>query len=579
MAYFCASSPIVSDIAFRYRKDPNTIMKKKTGKIFANIIIILLLIVLYFIIRTKIGITVNDSQISLKDNWQITVNNVPHEETVLKDVFFPVTNIGDHVELKTILPDISTTSSVLQFKIYHSIITVYLDDQKIYDYGSSLNAAGEMVGSGFHWVALPEDYVGKTLKICFDVTEDNAFSSIDAICILAENNTTRNFILTNITEIIIGIFLLSFGILLSILMLFFGKAGKEYWVLFWIAIFSIAVAVWMLSNFCIWQLIFRNLHIIAYFEYLSLYFAPIPMLLFVCGMHENKRTKHAIYLFVTVLVLFNAIVIVLNELNIYHFSKALQIFHILGLCAIALTTISDIISMKQQNKKSNQMMLWGLGIMVVFLFADILRFNIDKYIHPKNVDLSNSFLSIGVLTFVITMIASYVYKMLLIYYESAEKQALIQIAYTDALTHVGNRAMCEKEFHARDSVKNQTTVINFDLNHFKEVNDTFGHSVGDQLLVEFAGILQDNYKEDGFIGRMGGDEFIVILNNNDISYVDKTLVQLMIKIDKLNHKENRPYQISVAYGYCSNRENPDYSLWDMYQKSDAEMYQHKTSHR
>lgn len=211
--------------------------------------------------------------------------------------------------------------------------------------------------------------------------------------------------------------------------------------------------------------------------------------------------------------------------------------------------------------------------------ADTLRFNIDKYIHPKNIDLSSSILPVGVLIFVMTMIASYIFKLVQTFYENVEKQTLIQIAYTDVLTHIGNRAMCEKTFQEWETAKKDATIINFDLNHFKEVNDTFGHSVGDNLLVEFAEILQKTYKKNGIIGRMGGDEFIVMLNTTDSSYVEKTIADLLKRIDQLNHKNDRPYQISVAYGYSSNKENPDCSLWEIYQNSDKKMYQNKTANR
>lgn len=555
------------------------IMKKKYAKIITNMLFILLLIVLYLIIRTKTGTIVDNSQTALTDNWTVTINGVLQENQCLKDLFFPVTNIGDSVELTTTLPTGTMNRPTLQFRIYHSIVTVYLDGQKIYSYSNEQDHPEEMIGSGFHWIALPDDYAGKELKIHFDVTEDNAFSSIGDICIMPESDVAENFILKNIIEIVIGIFLLSFGILLSGVVIFFGKMDREYRILFWIAIFSTTVSLWMLSNFGIMQLIFHDLQTIAYFEYLSLYFAPIPMLLFVYDIQDNQKTKKAIFILVTALIIFIMASILLNEFNIYHFSKVLPLFHILGLCTILLTTIANISARKQQNKKSDRIILYGLGIMVIFLFADTLRFNVDKYLHPKNVNLSSSILPIGVLTFIIAMIASYIYRLVMIFYENAEKQTLIQIAYTDALTKVGNRAMCERIFQERESAKKETTIINFDLNHFKEVNDTFGHSTGDKLLIEFAKILQDNYKKDGFIGRMGGDEFIVILDHTDTAYIEKTIADLMSKIDKLNHKEGRIYQISAAYGYESNKEHPDCSLWEIYQKSDNKMYQNKTANR
>lgn len=553
-------------------------MKKKTVKIAVKFVFILLIIILYFIIKTKIGNAVDHTEVPLRNNWNVTINGVPQEEHSLDKLFFPVTNIGDHVELTTLLPDTSIQRPTLQFKIYHSIVTVHIDGLELYSYGTKLHQTGSMVGSGYHWISLPEDCAGKELKIRFDVTEDNAFSSIDNIFVMEEKYITKNFILKYITEVIIGIFLLSFGILLSGVVLFLGKAGKEYRILLWIAVFSVTVALWMMGSTSILQLACSNLNTLAYFEYLSLYLAPVPMLLFVLDAFDNKRTKKAVSVFIGIMAVFNITVVLFNEFRICHFSKVLPIFHGLGLCTIALTTASILVTWKYQNKKSDHMILQGLGIMVVFLFADTLRFNIDKYVHPRNINLSSSILPIGVLIFVMSMMASYIYRLVQLFYESAEKQTLLQIAYTDQLTKVGNRAMCEKIFQEWEA-KKAAAIINFDLNHFKEVNDKFGHGTGDTLLVEFAGILQENYKKDGFVGRMGGDEFIVVLKDNNNSYVEKTIAHLMEKIDKLNQKEGRLYQIATAYGYCTNTGNPDCSLWEMYEASDKKMYQNKAECR
>ncbi|MBD5545158.1 MAG: diguanylate cyclase [Lachnospiraceae bacterium] len=554
-------------------------MKRKTTRMAVKFIFILLIIILYFMIKTKIGNDVERTEVSLTNNWNITINGVSQEEHSLDKLFFPVTNAGNHVELVTSLPDTWIQRPMLQLKIYHSIVTVHIDGLELYSYGTKLYQAGNMVGSGYHWISLPEDFSGKELKICFDVTEDNAFSSIETIYLMEEKYATKNLVLKNITEVIVGIFLLSFGLLLTGVVLFLGKAGKEYRILLWIAIFSVTVALWMMGSTGILQLVCSNLNTLAYFEYLSLYLAPIPILLFVLDAFDNNRTKKVFPVFIGIVAVFNITVILLNQFGICHFSRVLTLFHGLGFCTIALTTGSILTTWKRQNKKSDHMILQGLGIMVIFLFADTLRFNIDKYIHPQNINLSSSILPIGVLIFVIAMIASYIYRLVQLFYESAEKQTLLQIAYTDQLTKVGNRAMCEKIFQEWDVKKPAATIINFDLNHFKEVNDRFGHGTGDTLLAEFAKILQDNYKKDGFIGRMGGDEFIVILKTNDSSYVEKTLAHLMKKIDKLNQKEGRLYQISTAYGYCTNAGNSGCSLWDMYEASDKKMYQNKEACR
>lgn len=554
-------------------------VNKKYIERFVSILLIVFLIILYLVIRTKTGSITKNSQELLTDNWSVTINGELKDTQNLKSFSFPVTNIGDSVELTTTLPDSAIARPILQFHIYHSIINVYLDGEKIYTFTNEHNHPDKMIGSGYHWVQLPEDYAGKELKIRFDVTEDNAFSSIEDIAIMSESNVSRNLILKNILEVVIGVSLFAFGILLSVVLIFLEKIDKETRVLFWISFFSISFSLWILCTFGILQLMFQNIRTVCRMEYLSLYFAPIPLLLFIYDIEENKKAKKIFSVLTAIMIIFFVSAIILDGFNICHLPKVLSIFHILGAGAIFLIIISKIVFRKQQNKKSSQIILYALGILLLFLLADIVRFNVNKYFYLKNMDLSNSILPIGILIFILFMLASYIHRLILIFYENAEKQTLIQIAYTDALTKVGNRAMCEKLFQERERMKKDTTIINFDLNHFKQVNDIFGHSVGDKLLIEFAQILQENYKKDGFIGRMGGDEFIAILDGTDITYIESTIRSLMAKIDKLNKKEDRDYQISVAYGFCTTNDAPNCSLWQIYQNSDKKMYQNKMENR
>lgn len=546
---------------------------------FVNILLIVCLIIFCFVVRTRTSIIANKSQQLLMDNWDVTINGVSEGTQNLRGYSFPVTNIGDSVELTTTLPDGTMTRPTLQFHIYHSIINVYIDGEKIYTYTKDPDHPEKMVGSGYHWVELPEDYAGKELTLRFDVTEDNAFSSIEDIFIMSERNVASNFILKNILEVIIGVSLFLIGILLLGVIVFLEKLDRETRILLWISIFSISFSLWILCTIGILQLVFQNIRTVCRMEYVSLYFAPIPLLLFIYDIEDNKKAKKVVSVLIPMLIVFFIASIILERFTIYHLPKVLPVFHILGGGAIVLICISNIVFRKQQDRKSGQIILYALGVLLLFLFADILRFCVNKYAHPKNIDLSSSILPIGVLFFILFMLASYIHRLILVFYENAEKQSLIQIAYTDALTKVGNRAMCEKMFQERESAKKDTTIINFDLNHFKQVNDVFGHSVGDKLLIEFAQILQENYEEDGFIGRMGGDEFVAILDNTDKAYVESTITSLMEKIDKLNRKEGRMYQISAAYGFCSSNDNPDCSLWQIYQNSDKKMYQNKMENR
>jgi diguanylate cyclase (GGDEF)-like protein len=102
----------------------------------------------------------------------------------------------------------------------------------------------------------------------------------------------------------------------------------------------------------------------------------------------------------------------------------------------------------------------------------------------------------------------------------AQKQAeehLKQMAYHDPLTGLDNRSEIEKNINAMllaSQLKRHSFALLFlDLDHFKEVNDNYGHDVGDLLLKEVANRLCKTMRHTDKIGRLGGDEFVIILTD------------------------------------------------------------------
>jgi diguanylate cyclase (GGDEF)-like protein len=92
---------------------------------------------------------------------------------------------------------------------------------------------------------------------------------------------------------------------------------------------------------------------------------------------------------------------------------------------------------------------------------------------------------------------------------------LYQLATTDHLTNSANRrqllAVAQKLFHSARRHQHPLAAMVLDIDHFKEINDRYGHDVGDAAIRHFAQIIQTNLREADFFGRWGGDEFVAIL--------------------------------------------------------------------
>ena len=85
------------------------------------------------------------------------------------------------------------------------------------------------------------------------------------------------------------------------------------------------------------------------------------------------------------------------------------------------------------------------------------------------------------------------------------------LVFKDALTGVANRRSIEERMQSNIANNQHFCVVMLDLNRFKQVNDTYGHLAGDDLLKQFCAELQSNVRPGDLVGRMGGDEFVLLL--------------------------------------------------------------------
>ena len=142
----------------------------------------------------------------------------------------------------------------------------------------------------------------------------------------------------------------------------------------------------------------------------------------------------------------------------------------------------------------------------------------------------------------------------------------------DALTHLLNRRCYE----SRCAVLNTPVMFFFfDVDDFKTVNDTYGHSTGDEVLVSVAAILQDIYGKNGRCYRIGGDEFCALVNiqENEAQDYNEKLYQLL-SIQRVANP--RLTNISIGYAFY----NPEMSsVADTIATADANMYECKKQHK
>ena len=159
------------------------------------------------------------------------------------------------------------------------------------------------------------------------------------------------------------------------------------------------------------------------------------------------------------------------------------------------------------------------------------------------------------------------------------KQELEKRSTTDFLTNVMNRRACQENIQRQLSINNKGTLLMIDIDNFKNINDTYGHGIGDEVLVKLAGIIRNNIGEYDIVGRMGGDEFIAFLcNNTDKQFASDTAQKIIKEINEgfKNEDYGKDVSASIGIAICSNEQ---LSFENMYSAADKALYQVKNNNK
>ncbi|RKM59286.1 sensor domain-containing diguanylate cyclase [Butyrivibrio sp. CB08] len=154
------------------------------------------------------------------------------------------------------------------------------------------------------------------------------------------------------------------------------------------------------------------------------------------------------------------------------------------------------------------------------------------------------------------------------------------VAYQDALTHVKNKAWYDKTKARVDediiNGKAKFAILMIDLNNLKKVNDTYGHEHGDEYISGACHQICIIYSHSP-VFRIGGDEFVVLLENQDYDHKDQLLTALRASFEASSIDEDRePWdRYSAATGMAIFDEENDVSMDDVFKRADTLMYQNK----
>jgi diguanylate cyclase (GGDEF)-like protein len=556
---------------------------RRYQKILAILVLVAVLCISVFVLDSLL--TPSGRLYTLHDGWKIEMNGEVLDATDFNQANVGVINQGDTISLSRTLEDFEIPNPGLSIHTVHAVLEAYLDGELIYSYGKDLFENNKSVPKHLNYIPLGNDYPGKEIKLVLIGSRMHSFSGMSAI-VVAERATLFSGQLAHMhRNIVLGAFLIVLSILLMILSPYMVLYHNNDFRLFFSGMISLFLGLYVYSYYGIVDLICGNDLLNMVCEYSSLYNIPTAIMGYLMSVYKGRLKIMFRVFFLTNLVTFTSVFVIC----VFFTGRINSFTPILHLLAGSEAVISIIVliwtffdTYKDKEKHlitSDNLFSLGLLVFMILSLGDVVKYNLQKYFNTGHGSYAtiNGYL-FGSIVFVSGLLVSY---MLYIIYNAnldTLQSKISSLAYTDPLTGLANRARCEQIMEMLSEEHGTYVIISMDLNKLKEVNDSLGHHEGDRLLSGFATILSDSFLDASLVGRMGGDEFIVILTDDRALSCTRRIHNFYSAINNWNRKETR-FQYSASYGYAYSHEVPSGSAQEVYMLADNRMYEMKREHQ
>lgn len=159
------------------------------------------------------------------------------------------------------------------------------------------------------------------------------------------------------------------------------------------------------------------------------------------------------------------------------------------------------------------------------------------------------------------------------------EERLHSLSITEDLTGLYNRrgflTFADHHIKAAERRKEQILLILFDLDGLKKINDAYGHSMGDQALIDASAVLKQTFRNTDVIARISGDEFVALTADPDGNGEDVFRRRINENLEKHNSRGNRPYHLSLSFGIAKFDHKVPSSIDRLLVQADELMYNEK----
>lgn len=448
------------------------------------------------------------------------------------------------------------------------------DTEPVFSFGREHYEAGRMIASGYMWIPLPESASGQKVTVVYHNLRNKSFSSVWVPRLGDSLSAMWDSYGSSAVQIWLCLFFVLLGILMQTAALPFCYKYKEIRRFLYIGAFCVLTGLWVLAYDYALDIFIRNYMANTYIEYICFYLIPVPLHLFFREVVEEKGKKRFFGGMAGGTFVFAIAALVLQLTNAMAFWDSLSWFHLLivvELCADVFLLLRNF----KDKELEHQYLLAGFLVVLVTALWDVCIYRIQRFFGIGDKMMSSWNMAYGVMVMILCMIASSMIYLFTRINLKNKEELLERLAYEDSLTGLYNRARITVfADEIAETGERDFAVISMDLNSLKYYNDTMGHAYGDRYLLQFSTLLREFWKDLGIVGRMGGDEFIVILRRTCREKVEQKIQEFECVLARENEK-NTELKMDTAYGTAYGEEYPGETIREVYRHADERMYEMK----
>ena len=481
---------------------------------------------------------------------------------------------GDVSLIRTISSD-ELQGADLCFVSTNISFDVYINEKKLYSFQPEMKSyMGTSYSNAVHAITIPGFSENADIRIDAHRMGEGMFSGFRRAFFQSGDLYHKDLNSDNFYKLVISfvVFFIGLGQALSALFLEFRPLHKLESIS--IGVMAMLLAVWTNSGTYMLEVYANDPGMIRMVSFLALILLPLPGLTLV--LCASRRSKSKGFILIEVLVSINLIlhIILINSGEVdYH--ELLPITHGIFILTIIIAIINVILAFAKKKivEHSQIVVLAFFGLLMMSGVVDLIFFYVG------NGGDSARFSRIGLLIFTLFISGYEVWQFIQINKKSYEAELMKRLAHEDGLTGLENRlAFTEYERGLAMRSEGLVYIVQFDINFLKKVNDSYGHSVGDKYIKAAADVIEKSFGEYGRVFRIGGDEFVAIMENDSTLMLGKTYRDCERKmkelIDEYNEREKQPVPLVLAYGmaeYNCSEGNPE----EKERLADERMYKHK----